>query len=339
MFDQIISLENLFAAWREFRRGKRGRQDVQEFERNLEDNIFALRDDLNAGTYRHGPYHRFHIFDPKHRIIHKATVRDRLVHHAVYRVLYPLFDRSFIFDSYSCRIKKGTHAAVDRLELFTRQVSRNYALPCWALKFDIKKFFDSVDHEILMGILERKIASPRQDVGARNDTDNVLELLEEIVGSYSTPNPVGGGRFQGLPIGNLTSQLFANVYLDAFDHFIKDELQVKHYIRYTDDAVILSSDPAELQWLLPFIEQWLWHERRLTLHPNKTIIHKLSQGIDFLGYVTLPHHRVLRTKTKRRMLRRVNAVNLPSYVGLLNHCDGFGLRNLVAIRFSSRMQD
>ena len=140
MFDEIISLENLLAAWQEFRRGKRGRQDVQEFERHLEDNIFTLHEELVAGTYRHGSYHRFHIFDPKHRIIHKALVRDRLAHHAVYRVLYPLFDRSFIFDSYSCRIGKGTHAAVDRLVQFTRQVSRNNTRPCWALKFDIKKF-------------------------------------------------------------------------------------------------------------------------------------------------------------------------------------------------------
>ncbi len=133
----------------------------------------------------------------------------------------------------------------------------------------------------------------------------------------------------GLPIGNLTSQLFANVYLDAFDHFIKDELRIPYYIRYTDDAVILVNDPSELRWLLPFIEQWLCSERRLTLHPNKVSIRKLSQGIDFLGYVTLPHYRVLRTKTKRRMLRRVNVENLPSYLGLLKHCSGFNLEFLL----------
>ena len=113
--------------------------------------------------------------------------------------------------------------------------------------------------------------------------------------------------------------------MDAFDHFIKDELRVKQYLRYTDDAVILSSDPAELRWLLPFIEQWLWSERRLILHPHKVEIRNLTQGIDFLGYVILPHHRVLRTKTKRRMFKRVNSGNMPSYVGLLRHCDGHEL--------------
>ncbi|MBI4437506.1 hypothetical protein HY631_00990 [Candidatus Uhrbacteria bacterium] len=191
MFNQIISLENLFAAWREFRRGKRSRQDVQEFERHLEDNVFLLHDDLN-GRYRHGSYHRFHIFDPKHRIIHKATVRDRLVHHAVYRVLYPVFDRSFIFDSYSCRTRKGTHAAVDRLEQFTRQVSRNNTRPCWALKFDIRKFFDSVDHEILMNILYKKLATATSSSSPLG-RGRAEQLLSDIVGSYSTSNSVGGG--------------------------------------------------------------------------------------------------------------------------------------------------
>lgn len=326
LFNQIISLENLFSAWREFRRGKRGRRDVQEFERYLEDNVFELHACLANGHYHHGPYHRFHIFDPKHRIIHKATVRDRLVHHAIYRILYPLFDRSFIFDSYSCRIGKGTYAAVDRLEIFARRVSQNYLRSCWALKFDIRKFFDSVDHGILLQILENRL-SLRQAQG-------VIDLLREIVSSYSK-HPVGGGSLfeikqpTGLPIGNLTSQLFANVYLDAFDHFIKDKLRLKYYLRYTDDAVILDADHKKLSLLIPIVEHWLWYERRLTLHPNKVEIRKLTQGIDFLGYVTLPHYRVLRTKTKRRMLKRVNRTNIYSYVGLLKHCHGHHLEILL----------
>lgn len=186
MFNQIISLENLFVAWREFRCGKRSRRDVLEFERNLEDNIFALRDVLASGCYHHGPYHRFHIFDPKHRIIHKATVRDRLVHHAVCRVIQPVFERSFIYDSYSCRVGKGTHAAVNRLEKFVRKESRNYTRSCFSLKFDIKKFFDSVDHAILLKILASKISCIK--------TNN---LLAEIVESFSNSKPVGGGAITG----------------------------------------------------------------------------------------------------------------------------------------------
>ena len=175
MFDKITSLENLFSAWCEFRRGKRGKQDVQVFERHLEDNIFALHEDLVSGVYRHGSYERFHIFDPKHRIIHKATVRDRLVHHAVCRVLMPVFERSFIFDSYSCRVGKGTHAAVKRLEVFARKVSRNYRGNCYALQLDIRKVFDSVNHRILIKTLQQKISCERTNT-----------LLTEIVESYSS---------------------------------------------------------------------------------------------------------------------------------------------------------
>lgn len=173
MYDSIISLENLFAAWREFRRGKRSKPDVQVFERHVEDGLFALHDDLMTGAYRHGPYKQFHIFDPKHRVIHKACVRDRIVHHAVHRVLSPFFDRSFVFDSYSCRIGKGTHAAVDRLERFARKVSKNWTGPCWVLKCDIRKFFDSVDHGTLLDMLSRRVPCPK-----------TMGLLRTIIGSY-----------------------------------------------------------------------------------------------------------------------------------------------------------
>lgn len=184
IFDEIVSFENLNSAWVEFRSGKRKRSDVQLFERNLEDHLFVLREDLLEGTYRHGTYHQFHVFDPKHRVIHKATVRDRLVHHAVYRILYPKVERSFIFDSYSCRIGKGTHAGVKRLALFARRVSKNFSEPCWGLKFDIRKFFDSVDHEILLNILSEKIESVR-----------AMELLTNIVQSFSKPVQRWGGVF------------------------------------------------------------------------------------------------------------------------------------------------
>lgn len=199
MFDQIISLENLFSAWREFKCGKQNRPDVQEFERSLEDNIFTLQEDLKNGNYHHSEYHCFHLFDPKHRVIHKAAVRDRLVHHAVYRVLLPIFEKGFIFDSYSCRIGKGTHAAVRRLEDFVRRVSKNYSSPCFALKFDIKNFFVSVDHEILLAILKRKIVDEKaigllfEIVGSfQVETSSALRLGSEPSGSRTVSNPRGG---------------------------------------------------------------------------------------------------------------------------------------------------
>lgn len=182
IFDRITAPDNLFAAWREFRRGKRRKPDVQAFERRLEDHLFRLRDDLGDGRYRHGPYQRFRIGDPKPRTIHKATVRDRLVHQAVVSVLGPILERSYIFDSYSCQPGKGPHAAVRRLESFRRKASRSNTRPCWTLKFDIAKFFDSVDHEILLGLLAARISCAR-----------TLRLLAEIVGSYSVSTALGGG--------------------------------------------------------------------------------------------------------------------------------------------------
>lgn len=195
LFKQLIHPNAVFSAWESFRRGKARRRDVQEFERNLEDHLFALRGDLVEGAYRHGAYHRFHLFDPKHRVIHKATVRDRVVHHLLYDRLLLHLEPSFIFDSYSCRKEKGTHAAVRRLEIFAGRASRNTQRECWALKFDIRKFFDSVDHEILLGILMESISDPR-----------VFQLVTGVVRSYVAASENWGGRFKtngvlGSPLG------------------------------------------------------------------------------------------------------------------------------------------
>ncbi|MCX6809817.1 MAG: reverse transcriptase/maturase family protein [Candidatus Berkelbacteria bacterium] len=325
-FLEIISLENLLLAWREFRRGKRNKPDVQIFERNLEDNLFALHQELEEKTYRHGDYTSFYIRDPKLRLIHKATVRDRVLHHAVYRVLYPIFDKSFIYDSYSCRLKKGTHKAVDRLESFAKKVSKDYSDKCFILKCDVRKFFASVNHEVLYLLLGNKI----QD-------KNVIWLLREIIGSFATNSRVlrlcsGFTResfwpaAKGLPIGNLTSQLFANIYLNQFDQFIKNHLRLKFYARYTDDFVIVSNDIEFLVDLIPKIAEFLSDNLKMELHPNKICIRKFRQGIDFLGYVILPHYRILRTKTKERMLKNLNKQNLASYLGLLSHCSAFKLK-------------
>ena len=307
-YDDIISLENLLEAWREFLRGKRGKKDVQEFERELMANILALHYDLAAGAYAHGGYSHFKINDPKPRDIHKASVRDRLLHHALYRILYPYFDRTFIADSFSCRLGKGTHKALGRFRAFSRKVSKNDTRTCWVLKCDIRKFFASIDQEILLQILNARIEDAR-----------VLALLGNIIHSFHS-TALG----KGLPLGNLTSQLLVNIYMNEFDQFAKHQLKAKHYIRYADDFVFFSQSRGELESLLPHIDHFLQERLVLQLHPDKVFIKTLASGVDFLGWVHFPDHRVLRTASKRRMLRRLTEVEgdeavVASYRGMLLH--------------------
>lgn len=292
----------------------------------MEDNLFKLHHELKNKTYRHSKYTSFYITDPKLRHIHKAIVRDRIVHHAIYRVLYPTFDKSFIFDSYSCRNGKGTYKAIYCFEKFIRAVSKNYTRPCFALKCDVRKFFSSVNHNILMNLIEKKIKD--------NDTAWLAEVIVDSFKSYSCKgqtlaegsDPNGN---KGMPIGNLTSQLFANIYLNKLDQFVKNRLRVKYYLRYCDDFIVLSDNTNYLRSVCSKIERFLKENLRLELHPEKISIIKFRQGIDFLGYVTLTHYRLLRTKTKNRMLARVNENNLPSYLGLLRYCKGFKLERII----------
>jgi retron-type reverse transcriptase len=316
-FENIISAENLLEAWKEFIKSKRGKQDVQEFSLRLMDNIFLLHKELINNTYKHGGYQAFSISDPKPRSIHKAIVRDRLLHHATYRILYPFFDRVFIADSYSCRLNKGTHKALNRFRAFSYKVSRNNTRTCWILKCDIRKFFASIDQAVLMEILGHYVV----------DKD-VLDLLQEVIGSFSAEK-----QGVGLPLGNLTSQLLANIYMNELDQFMKQQLKVKYYMRYADDFVILSPDKKWLEDLLPIIREFLSKRLRLELHPNKVFLKTLYSGVDFLGWVHFPDHRVLRTATKKRMMKKVRGANssatFVSYEGLLGHGNTKKLRNEV----------
>ncbi|MEK7219422.1 MAG: reverse transcriptase/maturase family protein [Patescibacteria group bacterium] len=235
-FEKIISVDNLLLAWGEFLRGKRNRKDVQEFQLHLMDNVLSLHYDLKNKEYAHGGYYAFSISDPKPRNINKATVRDRLLHHAIYRILYPYFDTQFIHDSYSCRVNKGTHKAINRFRNFTRKVSKNNTRSCLVLKCDIKKFFANIDHSILKTILSKCLF----------DTD-ILWLLSQVIDSFSIQintlnSAIAENKVKGLPLGNLTSQLLVNIYMNEFDQFVKRELKVKYYIRYADDFVILSEE-------------------------------------------------------------------------------------------------
>ena len=296
-------------------RGKRRRKDVAEFSLNFVGNILALNRELSDKTYRHGPYHAFKINDPKPRDIHKAEVRDRLLHHAIYRILYPYFDRTFIFDSYSCRFDKGTFRAMDRFKKYGGIVSRNHTRTAWILKCDIRKFFASIDHETLKNILRRRI----------EDSDT-LWLLAEVVDSFHTKDRTG----VGLPLGNLTSQLFVNIYMNEFDQFLKRKLKVHYCVRYADDFVILHESRRHLKNLLPEISNFLRTMLKLSLHPDKIFIKTFASGVDFLGWVHFPRHRVLRTATKRRVFRKLqknqSSETFASYLGLLGHGNAYKLK-------------
>lgn len=289
-YQHFISIERLFQAWHEFRRGKRKRPDVQLFERNLEDNLFNLHKLLVTKTYRHGFYSEFYVNDPKRRHIHKASIRDRIVHHLLYAYLYELFDKHFIYDSYSCRIAKGTHRGVKRLAFFARKVSKNYTIDCFALKCDIRKFFASMDHKVLLCLLRRKI----QD-------RNVIWLLRQIIESFSS-EAVG----KGIPLGNLTSQVFANIYMNELDQFIKHRLKVKYYLRYADDFIILDSSVDNLLQYINEVRQVLNYKLKLDLNVNKINIQKLAQGVDFLGYIVFPNFILPRFATKKRMIKKLD---------------------------------
>jgi len=294
------------------------KNDVLMFRSGLENNILQLHRELKGKTYQHSHYIAFNVYDPKLRRIHKATVGDRVLHHAIFRILYPIFDKSFIFDSYSCRMEKGTHLAVKRLESFCRKSSCNNRKNIFALKCDIKKFFDSIDQDILLKFIETKV-----------ECEDARWLIEKIIRSFE----------KGLPLGNVTSQLFANIYLNELDQFVKHDLKEKYYLRYCDDFIILSENRNHLQNLILTINEFLREKIKLDLHPNKIIIRKYRQGIDFLGYIVLPYYKVLRTSTKHRILKKLGNhgedlqngfisedsfnQSLQSYLGILKHCAGY----------------
>jgi len=300
-------------AWRKFSKGKRNSSEVAEFEFSLEENLCSLHERLVCGLWTNDPYTPRPISDPKPRIIHIASVRDRVLYQAVYQQLYQIFDKSFIHDSYASRKGKGTHAGVNRFEVFARKVSANYTRNAFVLKCDIRKFFDGIDHTLLFSLVSKKITD-----------QDVLALIHRIISSFET------AQNKGLPLGNVTSQIFANIYLNELDQFVKHTLKAPYYIRYCDDFVILDNKHMVLEQLVEKIRTFLREKLLLELHPNKVTIRKLRQGTDFLGYVSLPHYRVLRTRTKRRMLARINPKNLPSYLGLLSHCRGEKLRRQIA---------
>ena len=336
LYPQVCSWENLNEAWRKARRGKRGRWPAATFEYDLEENLLQIQRELRQKTYRPGVYTSFYIHDPKWRLISAAPFRDRVVHHALCNVIAPLFERRFIDDSYANRVGKGTHRALDRCQAAARRY--RYVLPC-----DVVQYFPSIDHTLLRETLSRVIADPEVLWLVDRILESGVGVLSEAYEMAWFPGDdlFAANRARGLPIGNLTSQFWANCYLDPFDHYVKRDLRCKAYLRYVDDFVFFADDKRTL---------WAWREvaikylagLRLTIHEERAHPQPTSEGLPFLGFVVFPTHRRLKRRNAvhyRRKLRDLVAAYRAGEVsrdrvaaslrGWINHArygDTWGLR-------------
>lgn len=330
-YDELISVENLLRSWRTYKKGKSQKVDVVEFERHLEDSLFDLHRRLREESYVHGEYLYFRITDPKKRNIYKSTVRDRIVHQTLYAYLCTIYEPLFIKHSFSSRKRKGAHKAVAALSMMAKKFVKKRK-ECLAMKCDIRKYFENINHKILSEILENKIKD-----------EKILNLLKITIESFHKET----GR--GIPLGNITSQIFANIYLNELDGFVSDELEIKDYIRYNDDFIVMGNDKEELLVDIGKIMMFLKDRLSLELPKEKTIFRKLKWGIDFCGYVILPNAVLLRNKTKGKMFEKVETVSkklklgkvssrewqktLDSYFGILSHCKSYNLRMKIKSKF------
>lgn len=336
LYPQVYDFDNLYRAYRKARRGKRDRPEVIEFENNLEFELIQLQDQLLQQSWQPGHYRQFTLYERKPRRISAAPFRDRVLHHALCQVLEPIWERRFIHDSYACRYGKGTHAALDRCTYFLRRY--RYCLQC-----DIMRFFPSMDHDILLAQIQHYVRDPA-----------LLELCETIIDSGAHIHPPHDGawlfpgddliaqmRAKGLPIGNQTSQFWANVYLHALDEFVKRELRCPAYLRYCDDFLLFADDKKTLHEWRAAIENFLM-SLRLRIHPNKTSVHPVTRGTAFLGFTFYPQYRrlnrangvrfqrrwrhLLGAYQHRRIGRRLLDARLRSWIAHSEHGDTWGLR-------------
>jgi len=281
----LCSYDNLLLAFKKARRHKTQKQYVIDFEKDLETNLLLLRSELLLHSYAPKPLVHFIICDPKTRKISKSDFRDRVVHHALCNIIGPIFDKLFIYDSYANRIGKGTLKAVQRFDVFKTKASKNNTVKCYILKADINKYFENVDHKILISIIKKRIADKR-----------VLWLIKKILANYSSVFP---GK--GMPLGNLTSQFFANIYLNELDYFIKHTLKARYYIRYVDDFVILEHDKEQLEFYKKSIEYFLKTKLNLQLHKDKSKIFAYGTSMSFLGLRVFCYHKLLKKPNLRKM--------------------------------------
>ncbi|MCX6825534.1 MAG: RNA-directed DNA polymerase [candidate division SR1 bacterium] len=337
MLDTDKLLTDLFQAYYDTRQHKRNTKSAVDFEMNYESKIIDLRNDLVNGTYVISPSICFIIQDPVQREVFAADFRDRIVHHLIYNYIYEIFDRHFIYDSYSCRLEKGTHFGIKRVDHFIRSCTQNYTRDAYILKLDIKGFFMHIDKHILFEKIKFFLSSfskggvPRSGGGFKNkltiDCDFLINLIHQVIFHDSTKNCIIKGKKTdrdglpddkslfhsskdtGLAIGNLTSQLFANVYLDSLDKYIKYELGFSYYGRYVDDFIFIDTDKQKLLSVITKIKDFLSDKLHLTLHPKKIYFQQYSKGVQFLGAYIKPHRTYIRKRTIGNFYKRIQIVN------------------------------
>ncbi|HLD12272.1 MAG TPA: reverse transcriptase domain-containing protein [Candidatus Nanoarchaeia archaeon] len=300
LYEKVISLDNLFAAYKKARIGKTKKVYVLAFEEDLSENLMQLHHELKDGSYAPLPLEMFILRDPKTRMISKSNFRDRIVHHALHIILEPIFDRTFIYDSCANRKGKGNIFAIKRFDIFKRKVSKNgKILPNrfkennhivgYCLKADIRHYFATVDQKILLSLIKRKVSDVQ-----------VINLIEKILYNFDAKE-----KGKGMPLGNLTSQFFANIYLNELDYYVKHVLRIPYYIRYVDDFVILNAVKEQLVFWKEKIDCFLRETLLLELHPEKSKIISLARGVDFVGFRNFYYFRLPRKRNVKNMERKV----------------------------------
>ena len=360
-----IELEELFDAYFNCRINKRNTANALAFEIDYENNLVQLCKEINNGTYQIGRSIAFIVNKPVIREIFAADFRDRVIHHLIIGKLNHLFERQFIQDSYSCRLGKGTHFGIQRLNKFIRQCSANYTKDCYILKLDLQGFFMSIDKNVLSAKLEKFINEKYQ----ATDKDLIVKLCKQIIFNDPTKNciikgnksdwndlPVTKSLFHsaencGLPIGNLTSQVFANFYMDSFDHFVKHDLKIRYYGRYVDDFVIVHEDKEYLRNLIPKLSEYLQSELQTTIHSKKIYLQHYSKGVKYLGAVIKPHKTYIANRTKGNFYNAIEKQNqiardhkptkeeqqafqssMNSYLGIMKHYKSYKLRKTMIFK-------
>lgn len=298
-----FSLSNLWRCWFQFRQGKKISSELEYFSYHLEKNLFKLYLDLVTCCYQHGGYRHFTVVDNKRREIAVVSVRDRVVHRLLYEYLVPIYDKTFIFDAWSCRENKGVIGAIERTQFFLRRYSKSFV---W--RADIERFFDHVDHHILTNILHMKISD-----------NKALWLLAKVIKSHSIQSERESNLTaqKGIPIGNLTSQIFANIYLNELDRFVKHTIKPQAYLRYGDDFIVVETSRQKLSHMREGIAHFIKDKLHLDLHSKNDIIIKTKHGLRFLGVDIFPKDRRLNKRNWQRAKSRLNISNSPSYSGLV----------------------